>query len=148
MVLVASALARLCFGEAAPDVVAAAERKDPKIVPMVQRVIAHWLVKKPDVSRRSLSADRWRLHDGAARQVRYVARTMMLPGPPHVARNPFPELFSSLPAYLPIKIAQDVGLPLVQAGRYLLSQVEYFRNVLAGHELALMVMPLSAETRR
>ena len=70
-----------------------------------------------------------------------------MPGPLHVARNPFRGWFTSLPAYLPIKIAHDMALPLVRAYRYLLSQAERFRDVFASHELALIVMPMSAETR-
>ena len=41
MLLLASALARICFGAAAPDEVTAVARDYPKIEPMVQRVLAH-----------------------------------------------------------------------------------------------------------
>ena len=89
-----------------------------------------------------------RLHDGPMRRIRYVARTLALPGPLHVARNPFPRLFTSLSAYIPIKIGQDVALlPLVRAYRYLRWQAERLRDAFASHELALIVMPVSAETR-
>jgi protein O-GlcNAc transferase len=149
LVLLAAALARICFGAVIPDAVTTAERNDPKIEPIVQRVVAYWLVKEPDASPCTrLSSDGLRLHDGSARRVRYVVRTLALPGPLHVARNPFPGLFTSLPAYIPIKIAHDIAFfPLERACRYLLSQAERFRDVLASHELVLIVMPVSAETR-
>jgi len=104
---------------------------------------------EPGAPRRNrFSPDRLRLHDGATRQIRYVARTLTLPGPLHVARNPFPGIFTSLPAYIPIKIAHDIALfPLVRAYRYLLSQAEHLRDALASHELALTILPVSAETR-
>ena len=47
MVLLAAALVRIYFGAAVPDAVTAAERDDPKIQPMVQRVMARWLGQKP-----------------------------------------------------------------------------------------------------
>jgi tetratricopeptide (TPR) repeat protein len=149
MVLLAAALAHIHFGAAIPDAVTAAERGDPKIEPMVRGVTARWLAGEPDAPcRNRFSPDRLRLHDGAARQIRYVARTLALPGPLHVARNPFPGIFTSLPAYIPIKIAHDIALfPLVRAYRYLLSQAERLRDALASHELALTVLPVSAETR-
>ena len=40
MVLLAAALARVYFGAAVPDAITSAERDDPKIEPMVQRVMA------------------------------------------------------------------------------------------------------------
>jgi tetratricopeptide (TPR) repeat protein len=149
MVLLAAALARVYFGAALPDAITSAERDYPKIEPMVQRVMAHWLVRKPGVSHcNRLSLDGLRLHDGAVRRVCYVARTLTLPGPLHVARNPFPGLFSSLPAYIPIKIAHDIALlPLVRTHRYVLARAELLRDALASHELALIVLPFSAEMR-
>jgi predicted O-linked N-acetylglucosamine transferase (SPINDLY family) len=149
MGLLAAALARIYFEAALPDAVIAAERDDPKIAPMVQRVMAQWLVNDPDASHcNRFSPDRLRLHDGAVRRVRYVARSLGLPGPLHVARNPFPGLFTSLLAYIPIKIAHDIALlPLVRAHRYLRVQAERLRDALASHELALFVMPVSAEMR-
>ena len=146
MGLLAVALARIYFGAALPDAVTAAERDDPKIEPMVQRVMARWLVNDPDASHcNRFSPDRLRLHDGAVRRVRYVARSLGLPGPLHVARNPFPGLFTSLLAYIPIKIAHDIALlPLVRAYRYLRFQAERLRDALASHELALFVVPVSA----
>ena len=47
MVLLAAALARIYFGAAIPNAVTAAERDDPKIQPMVQRVVARWLGQEP-----------------------------------------------------------------------------------------------------
>jgi predicted O-linked N-acetylglucosamine transferase (SPINDLY family) len=149
MVLVAAALARIYFAAAVPDVVTAAEGDDPKIEPMVHRVMAHWLIQKPAASHgNSLSLDRLRLHDGAVRRVHYVARTLALPGALHVARNPFPGLFTSLLAYIPIKVAHDIVLlPLLRTYRYVRAQAQRSGHALASHELALVVMPVSAETR-
>ena len=119
MVLLAAALARIYFGAAVPDAITAAECDDPTIEPTVQRVMAQWLVQEPAASHRNrLSFDSLRLHDGAMRRVRYVARTLALPGPLHVARNPFPGLFTSLLAYIPVKVAHDIALlPLVRTYR-------------------------------
>ena len=149
MVLLAAALARIYFGAAVPNALTAAERDDPKIQLMVQRVMAHWLGRQPAGCHcNRLSLHRLRLHDGPVRRIRYVARSLPLPGPLHVARNPFPRLFTSLPAYIPIKIGQDVALlSLVRAYRYLRWRAERLRDAFASHELALTVMPVSAETR-
>jgi predicted O-linked N-acetylglucosamine transferase (SPINDLY family) len=149
MVLLAAALARIYFGAAVPDAITAAECDDPTIEPTVQRVMAHWLVQEPAASHRNrLSFDGLRLHDGAVRRVRYVARTLALPGPLHVARNPFPGLFTSLLAYIPVKVAHDIALlPLVRTYRYVRAQAERLRDAFASHELGLIVMPVSAETR-
>ena len=149
LVLLAAALARICFGAGVPDAVTAAERDDPTIEPMVPRVIAHWLVQERSASHDNrLLLDRLRLHDGAVRRVRYVARTLALPGPLHVARNPFPGLFTSLIGYIPIKIAHDIALfPIVRTYRYVVAQAEVLRDALASHELALIVMPVSPEMR-
>ena len=116
---------------------------------MVQRVMAHWPFHERAASHgNGLSLDRLRLHDGAVRRVRYVARTLALPGPLHVARNPLPGLFTSLPTYIPIKIGHDIALlPLVRTYRYVRAQAERLRDALASHELALTVMPVSAELR-
>ena len=149
MVLLAAALARIYFGAAVPDAITAAECDDPTIEPTVQRVMAHWLVQEPAASHRNrLSFDGLRLHDGAVRRVRYVARTLALPGPLHVARNPFPGLITSLLAYTPVKVAHDIALlPLVRTYRYVRAQAERLRDAFASHELGLIVMPVSAETR-
>jgi tetratricopeptide (TPR) repeat protein len=149
MVLLAAALARIYFGAAVPDAITAAECDDPTIEPTVQRVMAHWLVQEPAASHRNrLSFDGLRLHDGAMRRVRYVARTLALPGPLHVARNPFPGLITSLLAYTPVKVAHDIALlPLVRTYRYVRAQAERLCDAFASHELGLIVMPVSAETR-
>jgi protein O-GlcNAc transferase len=149
MVLLAAALARIYFGAAIPDAVTAAERDDPKIEPMVHRVLAHWLVRESaDSHGKRLSLDRLRLHDGTVRRVHYVARTLALPGPLHVARNPFPGLFTSLLAYIPIKIAHDIALlPLLRTYRCVIAQAQRLADALASRELALIVIPVSAETR-
>jgi predicted O-linked N-acetylglucosamine transferase (SPINDLY family) len=150
MVLLAAALARIYFGAAVPDAITSAERDDPTIGATVQRVTAHWLVQEPAASHSNrFSLDGLRLHDGAVRRVRYLARRLVLPGPLHVARNPFPGLFTSLTAYIPVKVAHDIALlPLVRTYRHVLAQAKFLRDTLASHELALIVMPVSAEMRR
>jgi predicted O-linked N-acetylglucosamine transferase (SPINDLY family) len=145
-VLVAAALARRFFGAAVPDAVTAAERHDNKIKQMVRRVAARWAAEEPVALHGDpLWLDGLRLHDGAVRHVRYVARTVMLPGPHHIGRNPFPSVFTSLPAYFPLKIATDVALPLVRTYRYLRAQA---KNALVSHEFSLAILPASSELRR
>jgi predicted O-linked N-acetylglucosamine transferase (SPINDLY family) len=148
-VLLATSLARIYFGAVVPVAVTAAERDDPRIERIVRRVLAHWLVQEPAASNcNTFSLDHLRLHDGAVRRVRYAARTLALPNPLHVARNPFPRLFTSIHGYILIKIAHDAALlPLLRTYRYLLLQAERLRDALASHELALVLLPVSGETR-
>ena len=150
-VLLAAALARRYFGAAVPDAVTAAERDNRMIEPMVQRVMARWLAEEPagPTSEKRLSMDRLWLHDGVARRARYVARTLLLPGPYHVAQIELPRRLTCLFVYVPIKIVLDVALrPLARAYRRLLAQAERLYDALASHEFALAVMPASAETRQ
>ena len=149
MVLLAISLAREYFNAAVPDAVTAAERADPIIEPMIGRIMAQWQADEPAgaPSNKTLSMDRLRLHDGVVRRARYVARTLFLPGPHHVASMPLPRGLSF--AYVPIKIAHDiVALPLWRAYRQVLQQAGRLQDALSGSALALAIMPASAETRR
>jgi protein O-GlcNAc transferase len=148
MVLLGTALARKYFTAAVPDPVIAAERADPIIAAMVGRIMEAWLADETTgpPSNLTLSMDRLRLHDGAVRRARYVARTVFLPGPQHVAAMPLPRGMSF--AYVPLKIAHDVvALPLWRAYRQVAGQVERLPYALAGSDLALSVMPISAEKK-
>ncbi len=148
-VLTATALARDYFGAAVPGEVVAAEQGDSGIPPLVRRVMTRWLFDRPVTHPDSgLSLDRLLLHDGAARRILYVTRTLLLPEPHHVARNPFPRLFTSLPAYFAIKVAHDAALfPLVRTSRYILAHLRRLRDAFMSHEFALLLVPASAETR-
>lgn len=148
MVLLATSLARNCFNAALPEAITAAERADPIIEPMVARIMARWhaedLSESPGY--KSISLDRLQLHEGIVRRARYVARTVFLPGPHHVGWLALPRRLSF--AYIPVKIAHDaVALPLLQAYRHALKRTERLKNTLARSDLALAVMPASAEAR-
>jgi tetratricopeptide (TPR) repeat protein len=59
-----------------------------------------------------------------------------------------PGLITSLLAYIPVKVAHDIALlPLVRTYRYVRAQAERLCDAFASHELGLIVMPVSAETR-
>lgn len=151
MVLLATALAHRYFGAVLPDPVTAAARDDRMMEPMVERVVARWLAEEPpgppDDER--LSIERLWLHDGVARRIRYVARTLFLPGPYHVAQVPLPARLTNLLAYVPVRIALDFALrPLARGSRSLRAQAERLRDACASHELVLAVMPASAEMRQ
>ncbi|MEO9189161.1 MAG: nucleotidyltransferase family protein [Acetobacteraceae bacterium] len=148
IVLLATSLAREYFNATIPDTIIAAGRADPIIEPMVRRIAEQWqvdeLVYSPDNN--SISMDRLRLHDGVVRRARYVARTVFLPGPHHVASVPLPGHLDI--AYIPIKIAHDViGLPLWRVYQLMLAQAERLQYAFAGSEFALAVIPASAETK-
>ena len=97
-----------------------AERGDPAIEPMVRRIVEQWQAdgsgltpgdKLVDPGDKLIDMDWLRLHDGIARQARYVTRTLFLPGPEYVASIPLPRHFGF--AYIPIKLAHDLmALPL------------------------------------
>jgi predicted O-linked N-acetylglucosamine transferase (SPINDLY family) len=149
MVLLATALARGYFGAIVPQEVIAAEQGDGNISPLVRRIVTRWLfdrpVTRPDTG---LSLDRLRLHEGAVRRLRHVMRTLLLPGSHHVARNPFPRLFTSPAAYFVIKTAHDVALfPLVRISRYILAHLRRLRDTFMSYELALLIVPTPKETR-
>ncbi len=147
MVSLAVSLAHTYFDVGIPDDVIAAARSDPLVGRMVSSIAEQWRGDEPvsSPSNQSVSMDRLRLHDGIARRTRYVARTVFLPGPQHVAAVPLP---GSLKAYIPFKIVHDlVGLPLWRAYQQALAQTERLQYAVAGSELALAVIPGSAETR-
>jgi len=148
MVLLAISLARQYFDAVVPDAIAAAERADSAIPPMVRGVMASWLSDKlaTPPSNKTVSMDRVRLHDGAARRVRYVARTLLLPGRHHVAAIPLPRHLNF--AYVPIKIAHDlIALPLWRAYQQGLAQAGRLQDALANSNLALAIIPASAEAK-
>ena len=148
MVLLAASLARKYLDAAVPEFIAAAERSDPAISGMVGRIAAHWRSEGPigPPSHKILSMDRLRLHDGIARRARYVTRTWFLPGPHHVVAMPLPKSLAF--AYVPIKIAHDlIALPLWKAHRGGSAQVVRWRSWLATSDLALAILPASADAK-
>jgi predicted O-linked N-acetylglucosamine transferase (SPINDLY family) len=150
IVLLATSLARKYFNATVPDAVAAAERDDRMIELMAQHIMARWLAEEParPPSNKRLWMDRLRLHDGVVRRARFVARTLFLPDPHHVARIALPRRFTCLFAYVPIKIVQDVAmLPLLRAYRKLLAQTERLQGALTSRNFFLAVLPASAEMR-
>lgn len=147
MVYLAASLAHGYFDTSIPDDVMMAARSDPAIGRMVSSIVEQWRGDEPisSPSNQAVSIDRLRLHDGIARRARYVARTVFLPGPQHVAAAPLP---GRLAGYVPFKIAHDlIGLPLWRAYQQVLAQTEHLQYAVAGSELALAVVPGSAETR-
>src|SRR5207237_3717068 len=92
------------------------------------------------------SMDRLRLHDGVVQRARYVARTLFLPGPHHIAAMPLPRGLSF--AYVPIKLAHDVVmLPLWRTYRQTLAQAGRLQDALMGSDLPTAIMPLPAKTK-
>jgi hypothetical protein len=133
IVLLATALARKYFNSPVPDMVAAAERADPALQPMIDRIIANWQAEHPvgPPDNATISFDRLRLHRAGAPRIRYVARTLFLPGPQYVASIPLPGYLGF--AYIPLKVAHDlIAWPLWRAYREVCSQAARLRNVLAG----------------
>ena len=148
MVLLATSLARKCFGAAIPDEMAAAESADPMIEPMIERIAARWQADEPmgSSSAWALTMNRLRLHHGVARRTRYLARALFLPKPNHIAliSLPSPMRFG----YVPIKIAHDIARPMVwRPYKQLHAHARHLRDVLAGSDLALAIIPASAEAK-
>ena len=146
MVVLAASLARKFLGAAVPEFISTAESSDPIIESMIGRIAARWQADEPlgPPSHKTLSMDRMRLHDGVVRRARYVTRTWFLPGPHHVAAMPLPKGLGF--AYIPLKIAHDViALPLWRVYRQGLAQADRLREAFATSDLALAVMPASAE---
>jgi len=149
IILLAVSLARTYFHATVPDAIAALERADPVIEPMVQRIVMRWQADKPigAPSNKTLSMDRLRIHDGVVRRVRYVARTLLLPGTHLVTSVPLPKGLSF--AYVPIGIANDlIALPLQRAHRRMLARIGRLQDTLAGRNFPLAGMLASAGTRR
>jgi protein O-GlcNAc transferase len=148
MLLLATSLGRRYFHAAVPHEIVTAERADRIIEPMVGRILAGWqapLNFSPDNN--AISGDRLRLHDGLARRVRYVSRTLLLPGPHHVAAMPLPRSLRF--AYTPIKLAHDaVALPLWRFHRGLLAQMERLPYLVAEFPSALAVIAGNSDVKR
>ena len=148
MVLLATALARRYFHSPVPDVVIAAERADPAIEAMIERIVGRWQSDSPvgPPSNKTLSMDRLRLHDKALGRVRYVVRTWFLPGPHHVVAMPLPQSLQF--GYIPIKIAHDIiALPSWRAYQHLRTLMGHLQDAIAASDLLLAIMPASAEAK-
>jgi predicted O-linked N-acetylglucosamine transferase (SPINDLY family) len=148
VVLLATSLARQFFHATIPDAVAAAERADPMIEMMRGRILARWHAGESlgPPSNRMLSMDRLRLHDGARRRARYVARTLFLPGPHHVAMIALPSGLSF--GYVPIKLVHDlIALPLWKSYQHVLALVRRLQDALAGSDLASGIIPASRKMK-
>jgi predicted O-linked N-acetylglucosamine transferase (SPINDLY family) len=133
MVLLAASLARSYFNTVVPDTLGASERSRSHIDRMAARVAARWRV---DESSRPYkyamnSLDRLPLHDGVARQGRYMVRTFVLPRPYHVARIRLSRRLSF--AYVPIRVADNlVALPLQRGYRWARRLRQALRNSVSG----------------
>jgi predicted O-linked N-acetylglucosamine transferase (SPINDLY family) len=148
MVLLATSLARTQFDADTPDAVRIAERADPAIEPMVGRIMAQWQADDPlgPPSNKTLSMDRLLLHDGLVRRARYVARTLFLPSPHHVAAMPLPRGMRF--AYVPIKIGHDLAaLPLFRGYRKVLMLAVCLKDAWKNSDLTLSFLPHSAESK-
>jgi protein O-GlcNAc transferase len=156
MLLLATSLGRKYFNATIPDAIITAERGDPTIEPMVHRIVEQWQADGPGLSRdgklvdpgdKLIDMDWLRLHDGIARQARYVARTLFLPGPEYVASIALPRHLDF--AYIPIKLAHDLmALPLWQAFRQALAPVGRLPYAFGTSEVALAVIPASSEAKQ
>ena len=148
LLLLATSLARRYFNSTIPHAIITAERGDPTIEPMVRRIVEQWQTDEPaqSSSDKLVNVDWLRLQDGIVRQACYLARTIFLPGPPHVASMPLPRHLSF--AYIPIKLAHDlIALPLWQAFWQALAPVGRLPYAFAASEIALAVIPASTETK-
>lgn len=143
--MLAASLASICFKVRIPDAISALAQKDRTVAAVVERIVADWTTGK---QQRPVSNNNLRLHDGPTRRARYMARSLFLPTPPHVARMPLPARFTRLSSYLLLKIAHDAALlPLVRTYRYLRARADGLRYALASHPLALALLPASAAER-
>ncbi len=125
MLLLATSLAREYFSATVPNGIVAAELNDRAIEPMVRRIVERWQTDEPGASpdNKSVSMERLQLHDGIIRQVRYVARTMLLPSPRHVVSVCLPPDLEF--AYIPIKLTHDLlALPIWKALRHALAPLQ------------------------
>lgn len=150
MVLLATALARRLFGGAAPRAIGPAERADRAIERMLQRITEQWLTGEAVSALRGMGPlDRLRLHDEPARRLAHVARISVLPAPHHVRRIRLPRALTSLPAYVPLKLAQDLALlPLLGVYRNVRAGSQRLRERVANTQFALAMMPASLEAKR
>jgi predicted O-linked N-acetylglucosamine transferase (SPINDLY family) len=148
MLLVATSLARNFLGARVPDFIAAMEKRDPALAPIIGRIMARWEMDNPGgpPSNKTVSMDRLRLHDGMVRKTSYVLRTLLLPGPQHIALARVPKLLGFL--YIPLGLAHDlIALPLYLAWRKLLDQADRIQAVLMLSSVPLSLMPVSPKTR-
>ena len=148
MLLLATSLARSYFNSTIPHAITTAEREDPKIEPMVRGIGRQWQADEPaqSPSDNFINRDWLRLNDGMVRQIRFVARSVFLPGPDLVASMPLPRHLGF--AYIPIKLAHDlVALPLWQAFWRALAPVGRLPYAFAASKVALAVIPASTETK-
>lgn len=148
MLVVASALAHRFFQSAIPETLVAAARADAHLDPMINRIVASWRADEPTgpAFNTELSSDRLRLHDGITRQARYVARTLFLPGPQHVASTRLPKGLTFF--YGPMRLANDfVALPLWRVGKEIGASAQSVLGAFVGSELSLGLMPVSAQTK-
>ena len=80
------------------------------------------------------------------RRARYVARTLLLPGPHHIAAMPLPGTLTF--AYVPVKLAHDlIALPLWHAWSFAAAQAERFGYAVMDSRLPLAAIPVSRPTR-
>lgn len=138
MLLVATALARSCLRARIPDFLIAAEKRDPRVGEILDRILARWEAEDPGgpPSNKTLSMDRLRLHDGFVRQASYVLRTLFLPGPQHIRLAALPRFLEF--AYIPIGLAHDlIALPLYRLWQASKSWAGQARKALALSPLAL-----------
>ncbi len=148
LLLLATSLARRYFNSTIPHAITTAERGDTTIEPMVRRIVEQWQADElaQSSSDKLVNMDWLRLQDGIVRQACYLARTVCLPGPPHVVSIPLPRSLSF--AYIPIKLAHDlVALPLWQAFWRALAPVGRLPYAFAASGIALAVIPASTETK-
>jgi Uncharacterised nucleotidyltransferase/Tetratricopeptide repeat len=145
MLLLATSLAHKCFDTPVPDTIVTAGSADSIIGSMVQRIVARWEADKPaePASTEALPLDQLRLHDGAWRQARHVARALLLPEPRQVAAMALPSTLRF--AYVPIRFVRAAVVhPLRRAYRQGHAQAARLLYWLAGSDLALTVIPAAA----
>jgi predicted O-linked N-acetylglucosamine transferase (SPINDLY family) len=149
MLLVATSLAHNYLAARIPDSLARAEAGDPVVEQIIGRVLARWEKDDPGgpPSNKTLSADRLRLHDGVVRQMSYVVRTSLLPGPQHISLATLPKALAF--AYIPIGLAHDlVALPFYRAYVNLLAQADRIRDLIAVSPIARALAPISSDSRK
>ena len=118
MLLLAAGLAGRYFGVVVPADVVAAGRADRTIGMMMGRIIANWCLEEPvgAADNAPLSMSLMRLHDRFGQKVRYVARTLFLPGPSLIAAIPLPRRLAFL--YVPLRMWHDwIALPIYRLYR-------------------------------
>jgi uncharacterized protein (TIGR03032 family) len=150
MVLVALSLARQCFNVAVPDLTTSTERADRTIEPVIRRIFHGWLADSTvgPPNNEKVSMDRLRLHDGAWRRARYVARTWVLPRPRYIARVALPRGMGGL--YVPMWLGHElIGLSLSRAYQKLIrSGKTVTKNRVAEVLLKLPMILVSSLARR